>query len=183
MRILTVAVIAAVLGGAAPALAQTTCRITNTAGGQQGAVSGDIAGPALSMLVTENGPFPAKLTFDADSAYKQASDGQPMLKVFRAGNSVQGKDWRELGSVETLDGGLLASMPGFTLRGARVRSLTFEFSSGYTKTRQTINYPDTHKGPHEIFLRLDGRLGPPPGAQLLETDYSVLSQWRRAIID
>jgi hypothetical protein len=182
MRILTVAVIAASLG-VAPALAQTTCRITNTANGKQSAVSGDITGTTLSMLVTENGPFPGKLTLDADSVYKPASDGAPTLKVFRVGNSVESKDWREPGSVETLDGGLLASWPGFTLRGGRVRNLTFELSSGATKTRQTINYPATHDGPEALFLRLDGRLGAPAGSELHETDYSELNQWRSAVIN
>ena len=134
------------------------------------------------MLVTENGPFPAKLILDADSAYKLVPGGKPTLNVYRVGNSLEGKDWRDPGSVETLDGGLLASVPGFTLRGARVRNLTFEFSSGYTKTRQTIAYPATHTGAHAIFLRLDGRLGPPPGSDLLETDYAQLNQWRSAVI-
>ena len=180
MRVLTIAVIATSLVGM-PAFAQTSCRIANTADGQQSTVSGDITGTTLSMLVTENGPFPAKLSIDAGSVYK-AHNEQPTLKVFRVGNSLEGKDWREPGSVETLDGGLLTSIPGFTLRGARVRNLTFEFSSGYTKTRQTISYPATHTGPNALFLRLDGRLGPPPGSDLHETDYAELNQWRSAVI-
>ena len=182
MRILTVAVVAASIASA-PAFAQTTCRITNTADGEQSNVSGDITGTVLAMLITENGPFPASLILDAGTAYTLAPGLQPTLNVFRVGNSLEGKDWRDPGSVETLDGGLLATIPGFILRGVRVRNLTFEFSSGYTKSRQTIAYPATHTGAHAIFLRLDGRLGPPPGSELLETDYSSLTQWRRAIID
>ena len=181
MRILTVAVMAACLAGA-PALAQTTCRITNTADGEQSRVSGELTSSVLVMLVTDNGPFPARLILDADSVYAPGPGPQPTLNVFRVGNSVEGKDWRDPGSVETLDGGLLATLPGFTLRGARVRNLTFELSSGYTKTRQTIAYPATHTGAHAIFLRLDGRLGPPPGSDLLETDYAQLNQWRSAVI-
>lgn len=182
MRIFPVSLLGLLLGSM-PAFAQTTCRISNTADGRQSSVSGDLTGTALSMLVTENGPFPGKLTLDADSAYKPLSATQPTLKVFRVGNSVEGKDWREAGSVETLDGGLLVSWPGFTLRGARVRNLTFDFSSGFTKTRQTINYPATYSGPEAIFLRLDGRMGPPPGSELHETNYSELNQWRSAVLN
>ena len=180
MRIFTVVVVAASLGGM-PALAQTTCRITNSVDGMQSAVSGDIADATLSMLVTDNGPFPAKLTLDADSPYKVAPGANAALRVFRVGNSVEGADWRTPGSVETLDGGLLAISPGFTLRSVRVRHIKVELSSGWTKTQQTISYPATHTGPDAIFLRLDGRLGPPPGAELHETNYSELNQWRQAI--
>lgn len=181
MRILTVVVVAASFG--MPALAQANCRISNMADGQQSTVSGDIADNTLSMLITENGPFPARLILDVDSAYKPTPGGKATLKVFRVGNSVTGKDWRNPGSVETLDGGLLASSPGFILRGVRVRNLTFEFSSGFTKTRQKISYPATHSGPDALFLRLDGRLGPPPGSELHETNYSELNQWRSAVIN
>ncbi len=117
MRFVAVLAVAALLG-ALPAAAQTTCRITNTADGKESLVSGDVTGTRLSMLVTENGPFPGKLTLDANSAYRQAPGGAPVLKVFRAGNSVEGKDWRDPGSVETLDGGLLMSWPAFSLDGA-----------------------------------------------------------------
>lgn len=165
-----------------PAVAQTTCRITNMAGGKLSIVSGDVTGTSPSMLVTENGPFPAKLTLDADSTYKVAPCGTPALKVFRAGNSVAGKDWREPGSVETLDGGQLMSWPAFSLGGEEVRNLTVGLSSGWTTTRQTINHPATHTGPTAIFLRLDGRLAAPADSALIETDYSETTQGRNAAL-
>ena len=181
MRIVAVVGFAALLG-ALPAVAQTTCRITNTADGKESFVSGDVTGASLSMLFTENGPLPGKLTLDADSAYKPAPGGAPTLKVFRAGNSVVGKDWREPGSVETVDGGLLMSWPAFSLRGAEVRNLTVGLSSGWTTTRQTISHPAAHAGPTAIFLRLDGRLGTPAGSTLIETDYAETTQWRNAAL-
>ena len=67
MRIVAVVGVAALLG-VLPAVAQTTCRITNTVDGRESFVSGDVAGTRLSKLVTENGPFAGKLTLDADSA-------------------------------------------------------------------------------------------------------------------
>ena len=175
-------VVAAALLIAMPAVAQTSCRITNTADGKESIVSGDVTGASLSMLVTENGPFPGKLTLDADSAYKAAPGGAPTLKVFRAGNSVAGKDWREPGSVETLDGGLLMSWPAFSLGGAEVRNLAVGLSSGWTTTRQTISHPATHTGPTATFLRLDGRLAAPANSTLIETDYSETTQWRNAAV-
>ena len=179
MHIVAVVGVAALLG-VFPAVAQTTCRITNMADGKESVVSGDVTGTRLSMLVTENGPFPGKLTLDAGSAYKAAPGGVPSLKVFRAGNSVEGKDWRDPGSVETLDGGLLMSWPAFSLGGAEVRNLTVGISSGWMATRQAISHPAAHTGPTAIFLRLDGRLGAPAKSELVETDYADLSSWRSA---
>lgn len=179
MRVIAVLGVAAVLA-ALPATAQTSCRITNGADGQHSVVSGDVTGASVAMLVTENGPFPARLTLDADSAYTQAPGGSPALQVFRVGNSVAGKDWMQPGSVETVDGGLLMSWPAFSLRGAEVRNLTVGISSGWMTTRQAISHPATHTGPTAIFLRLDGRLGAPANSELVETDYSDLSQWRSA---
>jgi len=181
MRIFTVSVIALSLVGA-PAFAQTPCSIVNTADGISSKVRGDIADTTLSMLVTDNGPFPAKLTFDAGAAYKLAPGGQPTLNVIRVGNSVVGKDWLQPGSVETVDGGLLMKWPGFTLNGKRLRNLSVELASGYTKSRRAITYPASHKGPDALFLRLDGRLAAPPGSELVETNYAELGQWRSAVI-
>lgn len=183
MRFIAVFVFAAGLG-ALPAVAQTSCRITNAADGQTSIVSGDVTGTSVAMLVTENGPFSAKLTLDDGSAYTQAPGGSATLKVFRVGNSVTGKDWREPGSVETVDGGLLMSWPAFSLRGAPVRNLTVELSDQYglTKTRQTISHAATHSGPTAIFLRLDGRLGAPSNSVLLETGYAGVTQWRAAMV-
>lgn len=180
MRIIGIALIAASLAGV-PALAQMSCRTTNTADGIKSEVSGDVAGSAISMLVTENGPFAGKLTLDAGSAYKVAKGGPPTLKVFRAGNSLEGKDWMQPGSVETVDGGLLVSWSGFTFKGARVHNLTFKVSSGLIETRQTVAYSTKHKGPDALFLRLDGRLAAPAGSELLETNYAQLNQWRDAV--
>ena len=179
MRIFAVVGIAALLG-VLPAVAQTTCRITNAADGMTSSVSGKVTGTSLSELVTENGPFPGKLTLDADSAYKMAPGGAPTLKVFRAGNSVEGKDWRDPGSVETVDGGLLMSWPAFSRGGVEVRNLTVGVSSGWMATRQGISHPAKHTGPTAMFLRLDGRLGAPANSELIETDYSDLTQWRSA---
>ncbi|MEQ1780756.1 MAG: hypothetical protein ABMA14_05310 [Hyphomonadaceae bacterium] len=181
MRIVAVVGVAVLLG-VLPAAAQTTCRITNTADGKESFVSGDVTGTSLAMLVTENGPFAGKLTLDAGSAYKAAPGGAPVLKVFRAGNSVEGKDWREPGSVETLDGGLLMSWPAFSLSGAEVRNLTVGLSSGWTTTRQTFSHPAVHTGPTAIFLRLDGRLAAPANSVLIETDYAETTQWRNAAL-
>lgn len=181
MRIIAVVAVAAVLG-ALPAVAQAPCRITNSADGKQSSVSGDVTGTSVAMLVTENGPFPAKLTLDAESAYKPAADGPATLNMFRVGNSLEGKDWMQPGSVETVDGGLLMRWPGFTLKGARVRNLSVEVSSGWTKKRQEISYPVTHAGPDALFLRLDARLATPAGSMLVDTNYSELTQWRNAVI-
>ncbi len=179
MRFITVFVLVAGLG-ALPAVAQTSCRITNAADGKQSFVRGDVTGTNLSMLVTENGPVPARLTLDAVSAYSQVPVGSPTLKVFRAGNSVEGKDWPDPVSVETVDAGLLMSWPAFNLRGAPVKNLKIGLSSGWTKKQQKISHPAKHSGPTAIFLRLDGRLGAPPNSELVETDYSELNQWRSA---
>ncbi len=165
--------------GAMPAVAQTTCRITNKADGQQSRVSGEVTGTSVSMLVTENGPFPAKLTLDPDTAYKAAA-GSGSLSVFRVGNSLEGKNWLEPGSVETLDGGLLVIWPAFSLRGAKIRNLTIELSDGWIKKRQTITHTATHIGPSAVFLRLDARLATPTGSELIETNYAELNQWRTA---
>lgn len=181
MRIVGVVVLAA-LFGAMPAMAQTTCRITNMADGQRSIVSGEVTGTSVAMLVTENGPFQARLTLDADTAYK-AESGSASLTIFRVGNSLEGKNWLEPGSVETLDGGLLLIWPAFSLRGATIKNLSIELSSGWTKKRQTITHPATHFGPSAIFLRLDGRMATPPGSQLIETNYSELGQWRDAVIE
>jgi hypothetical protein len=179
MRIVGVVFLAA-LFGAMPAVAQTTCRITNKADGQKSSVSGEVTGTSVSMLVTENGPFEARLTLDADTAYKaEARSGS--LNVFRVGNSLEGKNWLEPGSVETVDGGLLLIWPAFSLRGATIKNLSVELSSGWTKKRQTITHSATHFGPSAVFLRLDARLGTPPGSELIETNYSELGQWRSAV--
>jgi len=178
-------IVSAVLLGASlmamPAVAQTTCRITNKADGQQSRVSGEVTGTSVSMLVTENGPFPMRLTLDADTAYKAAA-GSGSLNVFRVGNSLEGKNWIEPGSVQTVDGGLLLIWPEFSLRGAKIQNLTIELSQGWTKKRQTITHPATHFGPSAIFLRLDARLATPPGSELIETNYSELNAWRNAVV-
>jgi hypothetical protein len=179
MRNLTVVGLVAVFG-TLPAVAQTSCRIANMADGQQSFVSGNVTGTSLSMLVTENGPFSGTLTLDDGSAYKAAA-GSPALKVFRAGHSLEGKDWMAPGTVETVDGGLLMTWPAFSLRGAPVSNITVELSSGMTKTRQTISALAGQTGPTAIFLRLDGRLATPGNAHLIETDYQVLNNWRRDV--
>jgi hypothetical protein len=181
MRSLIIGLVGAALVGL-PAAAQTSCRITHTADGAKSIVSGDVTGTSIAMLVTENGPFAATLTMDPAAAHKPLK-GSATLKVYRVGNSLPDKDWRQPGSVETLDGGLLMSWPGFSLRGKRVRNLGLEFSSGYTKTNQVVSYPANHAGPEAIFLRLDERMAVPANAILHEINYSQLNQWRTVVMD
>lgn len=120
--------IATLLAGAAPALAQP-CKITRKEGGLDTFASATIDGATAKSILYGQGPrlFDLKIEPDAKAkGYIFKDNGKVGFYIYRSGKSVDGKDWMQPGSVATELAGFDVDWPRFFLKKDVVKSIGVE---------------------------------------------------------
>lgn len=116
--------------GIFPAWGLESCRTTVDRNGHARLVMGTVDGNVLKSLLIEDEDIFGKLTMDPGAVgYTASGGGAVSLTPYRGGQSVEGKDWHQPGSVETTFSGMALHWPRFYKDGMRISTTKVVFNA------------------------------------------------------
>lgn len=115
---------------AAPAWAMDYCKATTLRGDREAIAEAFVDGDKLTSIRIEDILIPGTVTMDpAAKDYTVSVNGAAGLTPYRTGQSVEGKNWQERGSVATLFGGMTLHWPQFYYKdGKSIASVLIRFN-------------------------------------------------------